>query len=116
MKHKIINNPTLVGLNGALYSSEIEYLFPSADTIDILFKSSTEWVGIEVKSEISTKEDILRGLFQCVKYRALKEAYLSVIDENKDVKVLLAIGGTFPQELISIKNVLGISFVDKIMA
>lgn len=116
MKRMIMNDPSLVGLDISIYSSEIEYVLPSADTIDILFKSPREWVGIEVKSEMSPQDDILRGMFQCVKYQALIEAYLSVINDNKNVKVLLAIGGAFPQELIPVKNVLGINVVDKIKA
>ncbi len=116
LKDHIVKNPALVGLNGGHYTSETEYILPSMDTIDILFKSSKKWVGIEVKSEISGVEDVLRGLFQCVKYQALIEAYLSVIDERKDVKVILAIGGNFPTELISTKNLLGIEIIDRIRA
>lgn len=32
-----------------------EYLFPSADTIDVLFENSKSGVGIEVKSKISNE-------------------------------------------------------------
>lgn len=114
MKNHILNNPTLLGLAGNFHSAETEYLLPSADSIDILFKSSHDWIGVEVKSEISKQEDLLRGLFQCVKYRALLEAYAAVTDEKKDIRVLLAVGNSFPNELIPIKNILGVEVVDNI--
>ncbi len=113
LKNQIMANPSLIGIDSG-YDSKPEYLLPSADTVDILFRSDKEWVGVEVKSHISSQEDILRGLFQCVKYQALLEAYLAVSDDNKNVKVFLAIGGPFPPELIPVKNVLGINVVDNI--
>jgi hypothetical protein len=116
LKTIIANSPDLVGIDGAEYEPELEYEFPSMDNIDIMFKGPKQWVGIEVKSEISPTEDILRGLFQCIKYRVLTEAYLSVLDETKDVRIILALGGTFPQELSAIRDILGIEVLDKITA
>lgn len=116
LKEALANNPSLLGLSMSGYTVETEYAFPSADTIDILFKGPKECIGVEVKSEISSVEDIMRGLFQCVKYQALMEASLSVTDQTKNVMIILALGSVFPPELVPIKNILGVSVVDKIKA
>ena len=53
-----------------------EYAFPSADTVDVLFKNEVYWIAVEVKSQISDRliSDYERGVYQCVKYRAILEA------------------------------------------
>ena len=116
LKEALAKNPSLLGLNIPGYTAEIEYAFPSADAIDILFQGTKECIGVEVKSEISSTDDIVRGLFQCVKYQALLEASLSVFGKTKDAVVILALGAAFPSELIPVKNILGVSVVDKIKA
>jgi len=60
-------------------------------------------------------EDILCGLFQCVKHQALLEASLSVLGKSMNVAILLALGTAFPSVLVPVKNVLGINVIDKIM-
>jgi hypothetical protein len=92
----------------------IEYEFPSTDTIDILFETSSEVIGVEAKSHVSNIVDILRGLFQCIKYEALIAAEQRVNDITPNCKVFLALEGKFPDELIGIKNVLGINVIDEI--
>lgn len=54
-----------------------EYQFPSLDSVDVLYAHPTRPVVIEVKSAKSEqfkKEDFRRGIYQCVKYRALLQA------------------------------------------
>jgi len=74
LKIFISKHPEILGIDKNLQSTNIEYTFPSQDAVDILFKTKSSWIGIEVKSHISDIDDILRGLFQCVKYKALIEA------------------------------------------
>lgn len=114
LKHLIENNPKLVKVPQKIYQSETEYRFPSGDEIDISIELPRQWVGVEVKSEISADEDVLRGLYQCVKYQALMEAHLSVVNQNKDVRVVLALGAEFPAELIPVRNILGIEVIANI--
>jgi hypothetical protein len=71
-KEAIAKRPSLIQLS--LPVGEMEYKLPSGDILDILFNNGDMIIGIEVKSQISSKEDILRGIFQCVKYKAIVEA------------------------------------------
>src|SRR5690606_21131322 len=76
-KEFISKNPQILGIHSVSLKSEVEYIFPSADCIDVSFKNDYSWIGVEVKSHISDDIDITRGLFQCVKYKSLMEAQSS---------------------------------------
>lgn len=109
----ISNHPELFEII-KLQNVHIEYIFPSQDAIDVLFKTNNTWIGIEVKSHISDVEDILRGLFQCVKYKALIEAVQMTQNMKPNMEVFLALENNFPDALLSIKNILGINVKDNI--
>jgi len=114
LKTYIARHPDKVGLKNVNTEGDIEFNFPSSDAVDVLFKLDKEWVGVEAKSKDSGEEDILRGLYQCIKYKALIEAMQMVNQEPINARCLLALGGKFPVELKGIKNTLGIEVVDKI--
>jgi hypothetical protein len=114
LKVFISNNPKALGLKYVGLIPKIEKHLPSGDSIDVFFKNKKNWIGVEVKSIISNDSDILRGLYQCVKYQSVMEKHLSVLDIQKDTKVILALGGSFPDELIPVKNILGIEVIDNI--
>ncbi|MOA28257.1 hypothetical protein D3C78_1491850 [compost metagenome] len=89
-------------------------MLPSADVIDILFIDQSLKIGVEVKSHISTPEDILRGIFQCVKYKHLIEAKQIVDNELPNSRIILALEGRLPEKFIIAKNLLGIEVIDNI--
>ncbi|MDO8455391.1 MAG: hypothetical protein Q7T07_00555 [Burkholderiaceae bacterium] len=71
----VLANPHLVGASGdSIGTVEADLL--SGDAIDVLFKSETHWVGVEVKSRTSDKNelDYRRGIFQAIKYQVVLEA------------------------------------------
>jgi hypothetical protein len=63
------------------------------------FKYDGEWVGAEVKSINSAESDILRGIFQCIKYRALLEAEQKFKRQTVSYRMLLVLGGKLPDIL-----------------
>ena len=75
LKEYISQHPELVGIAGPSEAHQ-EYVLPSLDTLDVLFKTEGEWVGVEVKSSTSDRMpvDYQRGLYQCVKYQAILTA------------------------------------------
>lgn len=113
-KEFIAKNPSVLGLNENLEVGEIEYGLPSADTVDVLFREKSQKIGVEAKSIISDTADILRGLFQCVKYKHLIEAEQIVLDEIPNSRIILALQGSLPTELVLVKNLLGIEVIENI--
>lgn len=82
-----------------MLTGETEYAFLSADKIDVLFKSSSMWIGVEVKGVRSDDADLMRGIFQCVKYRALIEAAQRYEQINVGSRLMLVLGGKLPPSL-----------------
>ena len=111
-KNYVAKHPKIFGLPSNL-KGQTEYGLPSMDTVDVLFNNGHEKVGIEVKSTISDTEDITRGIFQCIKYKALIEATQMANDELPNCRVALALEGALPNELIGLKNQLGIKVIEK---
>lgn len=46
----------------------------SGDRVDVVYCTDEEVLAIEVKSRVSSWEDLRRGIYQCVKYRAVLKA------------------------------------------
>lgn len=67
-------NPALVLPDYASAKTETEVPLLSGDRVDDVYDRSDRIAVIEVKSWISNKNDIERGIFQCIKYRAVMEA------------------------------------------
>lgn len=111
LKEFVANNPTVVGLPAGCSKGETEFSLPSGDSIDVKFIWRNELIAVEVKSAISDMSDINRGLYQCIKYQAVSEAMLGIQGKPKNVRTLLVLESSFPKELISTKNMLGIEVI-----
>ncbi|MBA5204532.1 hypothetical protein H2Y57_12685 [Pectobacterium aroidearum] len=114
LKEFIAQNPTAIGLDSCTPVGTTEDLLPSGDCLDVSFCSKKIWVAAEVKSYISAESDIVRGLFQCVKYRAVMEAVLMTKSRTQNVRALLVLESKLPKSLIPLKNILGVEVIDGI--
>lgn len=74
LKEWVASNPLKVGLAKSFGKGTVEAPLLSGDTIDVLFSDGNDHVVVEVKSCRSNDDDLRRGIYQCVKYRAVKEA------------------------------------------
>ena len=113
-KNYIAHHPGAVGLKKSLAPGETEYKLPSGDIPDVLFESAQCRIAVEVKSHISNEDDLKRGLFQCVKYRAILRACRSLEGKTYEADALLAIENSLPKGLISVKNTLGVKVFENI--
>ncbi len=87
--------------------------------MDVFFEPPGEWVCAEVKGVHSDKDDIIRGVFQCVKYRAVLEAkrHYEKLKKLPRVRVILVLAGKPPDGLNEfIGPVLGIELVSGVVA
>jgi hypothetical protein len=114
LKQYIADNPMVIGLSG-FGKGDTEYCFPSADRIDVVFRKDERWVGVEVKGPSSPDEDLVRGLFQTVKYMALREAELKAKSQQGKCEVILVLSRKLPAHLKEVKNLLGVTVVDGIV-
>jgi len=112
LKEYVARNPEVIGLKSNTEAGVTEYALPSGDSLDVSFNGKTVWVSAEVKSAISTVDDIARGLFQCVKYRAVMEAVLLSKARPQNARALLVLESSFPQSLVPLRNILGVDVID----
>jgi hypothetical protein len=111
-KEAIAQRPGLIHLS--VKPGEVEYKLPSGDQVDILFKDGNLLIGVEVKSFLSSKDDVLRGIFQCIKYKHVIEAKQKTQNLTSNSRIILALQGSLPSELTPVKNILGVEVIENI--
>lgn len=112
LKEHVAANPSILGLRPSVAKGVNEYVLPSGDMLDVLFREGDEWIAVEVKSHISDDADLVRGLFQCVKYLAVLEALLVATSRPPNARAALVISRSFPVELLPLKHVLGVEVIE----
>lgn len=70
----VTENPQAVRRAFANARTETEVDLDSGDRVDAVYHCEDRTIVIEVKSRISNEIDLRRGVFQCIKYRAVKQA------------------------------------------
>jgi len=114
LKEYVCRNPDVVGLSADHPHGQTERGIPSGDRLDILFHYKRRICVVEVKPKNASLPDVTRGLFQCVKYRAVLEAQATFTNQGDELTVCLALGGAFPKELIPLRNSLQVAVIDNI--
>ena len=112
LKEYVAAHPESIGLKADTPNGITEYPLPSGDCLDVSFLHKKVWVAAEVKSAISPEGDIIRGLFQCVKYRAVMEAVQVAEARPQSARALLVLESSLPQSLVALRNLLGIEVVE----
>ncbi|WP_224717645.1 hypothetical protein [Pectobacterium versatile] len=114
IKKYISKNPKAIGLSIKTPNGEMECRLPSGDIIDVLFKNKKDWAAVEVKSKISNENDIIRGIFQCIKYKAILEAMQTASGLPQNARAILALESKLPEKLVALKNMLNVEVIDLI--
>jgi len=107
LKNYVASNPKLFGAPKGCKQGVVERLLRSLDEIDVWFVAPGEQLAVEVKSRISLDWDIERGIYQCIKYRALLEAENRVDGITSRVRVCLVTERKLPPHLVKLAKVLG---------
>lgn len=114
LKEFVAANPSAIGLPASMSKGDTEVPLPSGDCLDVSFQAKSIWVAVEVKSAISNASDITRGIFQCVKYRAVMDASLLAERKPQNSRAILVLGGSMPSDLLPLANLLGVEFVHQV--
>ena len=111
LKEFVAANPTAIGLPATTPAGDVEFPVASGDCLDVYFRTRSLSIAAEIKSARSNVADLTRGIFQCVKYRAVLEATLVSEGRPPNARAILVVGGTMPADLVSLVNLLGVEFV-----
>ena len=89
---------------------KMEYVLDSGDKIDVYFEHDDgSRISVEVKPSTSPDSDILRGLFQCVKYKTVMDAENKVHYRRCRNKAILVIEGKLSSKNKMVQRILGIT-------
>lgn len=107
LKAWVAQNPKELGLTN-IKRTNIEYVFPSGDTADIVFElDGNKYAVVEIETI-----DACTGSYQVLKYKVLKCAEIGMDINDPDIEAIL-VAWTKPQEVIDFCNRYGIRFVEK---
>ncbi len=115
LKDYVAKNPKIVGLPASSTIGTTEFRLPSGDSLDVSFNLAKQWFAVEVKSRLSAEPDIVRGIFQCVKYQAILDAVLLSQSRTCDARAILVLESNLPSKLKALSNLLGVEVVDGIL-
>lgn len=111
LKEYVASHPESIGLPKNA-EAETEHILLSGDRLDVFFPK--ENVAVEIKSHISDDADILRGIFQCVKYKSILDAEAAYQGTLTNGRVMLVLGGTLPGAHHHTKDTLGVTVIDNL--
>jgi hypothetical protein len=114
LKRFVAENPRVIDLPGRAGIGELEHALPSGDSIDVFFYHACIRTAVEVKSRISDHADIARGLFQCVKYRAVLDACVAAENSDDSTEAVLVLEGGLPDDLRALRNILDVKIVEHV--
>ena len=100
------DNPVALDSDYRTFETQTEFVLDSADRVDVVYLGPDLTVAIEVKSSDSDNIDLKRGVFQCIKYRAVMRA----MDFRSDPRVtaILVTQTPLPRDLEALRRRHGI--------
>lgn len=112
LKEFVKKHPESVNITNVT-QSKTEHGLPSGDSLDVYFVlKNGNHVAVEVKSASSPDQDVTRGIFQCVKYKAVMDASRSLDYGKYDNQTLLVIEGTISEKNRQLAIDLSIDYMD----
>lgn len=113
LKEFVRDNPARVGFDTSA-NGETEFLLPSGDKLDVSFLTNSVWCAVEVKPAGASREEVARGVFQCVKYKAVMEASVQVDGSNRNVQAVLVTGAPLDPWVRKISDRLGVQVFENV--
>lgn len=92
-------------------SGQTEWQFASADRVDVMFEHEDGSLAVEVKAANANEADLERGIYQCVKYRALLRAELKASGKIPNGSSLLITETRLSYTLQELADLLGVRVI-----
>jgi hypothetical protein len=89
LKETLAANPDFFNEYGQFGEGAIEYWLRSGDEVDVLFKNDNTILAVEVKTDNTSDDELVRGIFQCIKYRAVLRAMQTAAGDVPNAKSLI---------------------------
>lgn len=110
LKKHIRDNPRKIGIKARVSRAKNEAPLLSGDRMDVEFLVGARRIGVEVKSWRSGNADLERGIYQCVKYRAVMIAECGFGADEADCEAVLVTERELPSALASLARQLKVKW------
>ena len=111
LKIWVSKNPNILKSKIPFMNGETEWLYASADRVDVMFLHSEGCMAVEVKSIKSNDADLERGIYQCVKYQSLLRAELKAAGNIPNGLAVLVSERNLPDSLVQLADLLGVRVI-----
>ena len=92
----------------------MEHILLSGDRLDVFFElDDGQKIAVEIKPSTSPDADVLRGLYQCIKYKSILDAEDKVHGEKANNSAILVLGGELSPENRKVRDTLDIKVYEK---
>ena len=109
LKEYIHTHPEEIGISGKVTFADMEFELPSQDRIDVFFDTDDTSYTVEVKSHISDDADVIRGIYQAFKYKAILDAKYKYDGTAKSVISFLVLERPLPKEAVELSKTLSVT-------
>lgn len=114
LKEYIYNHPETLGIKNVM-KRDIEHILLSGDRLDVYFEMGDgSKVAVEIKPSTSDDADVMRGLYQCVKYKAILDSEDKVHGNKANNSSILVLGGELSKANRNVKDVLSVSVKENV--
>ncbi len=111
LKEWVAENPSLLGGEIPYRRGQPEWIFASADRADVMFEHIDGCMAVEVKAANANDADLERGIYQCIKYRALLRAELKAQGRVPNGSSIMVTERQLPSDLQELAGLLGVRVV-----
>lgn len=98
LKNHVAAHPELFADIGLFSPGQIEYRLDSGDEVDVFFANGEQALAVEIKTAVAPLGELTRGLYQCVKYRAVLRAMVHVKGELVNARAILVTPQALPPQ------------------
>lgn len=114
LKKYVYDHPEQFGIKKVV-SKEMEHILLSGDKLDVYFElKDGSKVAVEIKPSTSPDDDILRGLFQCLKYQTILDAEDRLHGQDSLNRVFIVLGGRLSAENGKVRHLFGIEVKENV--
>ena len=100
LKEWVEKHPEAFAEFGTFGRGKTEEWLNSGDEVDVLFSGKDAVLAVEVKASNAPDSDLVRGLFQCVKYRAVLRAMQLAEGDYPNAQAVLVLDRRLPPDLV----------------
>ena len=111
LREYVLNRPDLLGIEKIEQKAD-DYVLLSGDIIDAYFcLKEGKQIAVEIKSRASDDAEILKGIYQCVKDKAILTAECQAHAKKADVETILVLEKDLSEENKKTANMLSVKYL-----